>query len=164
MKVYGTLDIHSNQRRNDMTARFDRRELLKKSAIAAGAVAGVQAFGVPAIMAERSPNSKLGTAVIGSNGRGMAHMGPAMSEHLVALVDVDDRRMAATLATLGKRPGFNASKVKTFFDYRRTTAPGFWPASAPTRSTPSTGACNSAIPAVAWPWNRRGRPPACGRP
>ena len=59
-------------------------------------------------------------ALIGANGRGMAHVGVAASERLVALVDMDDRRMAGTLALLTKTvPGFNAAKVKTYYDYRK---------------------------------------------
>ena len=59
-------------------------------------------------------------AVIGAGGRGRAHVGVAASENLVALVDVDDRRMAGTLEFLTKTvPGFDASKVKTYYDFRK---------------------------------------------
>jgi hypothetical protein len=49
-----------------MSTRFTRRELLKKSALVAGAAAGAQVFGVPAVLAQRSPNSELGVALIGA--------------------------------------------------------------------------------------------------
>jgi phosphodiesterase/alkaline phosphatase D-like protein len=45
-----------------VTTRFNRRDLLKKSAAATGAVAGMRMFAAPAILAERSPNAKLGAA------------------------------------------------------------------------------------------------------
>ena len=102
-----------------MSSRFGRREFLKKSVGAAALAAGASAVGVPAILAERSPNSKLNTAVIGANGRGMAHVPVAAGEHLVAMVDIDDRRMGSTLDWLDKNcPGVR-SKVKTYYDYRK---------------------------------------------
>ena len=42
-----------------MTTRFNRRDLLKKSAAATGAVVGIRMFAAPAILAERAPNSDL---------------------------------------------------------------------------------------------------------
>jgi predicted dehydrogenase len=102
-----------------MTTRFNRRDLLKKSAAATGAVVGIQMFAAPAILAERSPNSKLGTAIIGANGRGMAHLGVAMSERLVALADVDDNRLAGVLQAVDKTPGYSASKIKGYCDFRK---------------------------------------------
>ncbi len=84
---------------------LNRRDILKASAILAGAAAGVQAFGAPAVLAERSPNAKLGMAIIGAGGRGGAHLGAAMSENLVALVDIDDNRMAGALKSVEKNGG-----------------------------------------------------------
>ncbi len=75
-----------------MSTRISRRKLLKDTAIIAGVTAGAQVFGVPALLAQRSPNSKLGMAVIGANGRGMEHVPAAATQHLVALADVDDGR------------------------------------------------------------------------
>jgi len=102
-----------------MSSRFTRREFLKKSVGVAVLAAGASAMGTPAILAERSPNSKLNMAVIGANGRGMAHVPVAASEHLVAMTDIDDRRMASTLDWLDKNcPGVRP-KVKTYYDYRK---------------------------------------------
>ena len=53
-----------------MRIRLSRRKLLKDSAIVAGVAVGAQVLGVPALLAQRSPNSKLGMALIGANGRG----------------------------------------------------------------------------------------------
>jgi predicted dehydrogenase len=93
--------------------------MLKKSATGAAAAAGASAFGAPALLAERAPTSKLGMAVIGSGGRGSAHIPVAASEHLVALVDVDDNRMAGALKGLAKNPAVDVSKIKTYYDYRK---------------------------------------------
>ncbi len=102
-----------------MLKRFSRRKLLKDSAIVTGAVVGTQLFGVPAILAQRSPNSKLGTAIIGANGRGLAHLEAAMSEQLVALVDIDDNRMAGAMGEVEKRRGGKGPKVKSYYDFRK---------------------------------------------
>ena len=102
-----------------MSSRFGRREFLKKSAGVAVLAAGALAVVVPAILAERSPNSKLGTAVIVANGRGMAHVPVAVGEHLGGRVDIDDQRMASTLDWIDKnRPGAR-SRIKTYYDYRK---------------------------------------------
>ena len=102
-----------------MTMSMSRRGFLKHSAAVAAVAAGRQVVGVPAILAERSPNSKLGTAIIGAGGRGQAHWGAAMSERLVALVDIDDNRMGGVLKNLGKNPDFAALKVQTYYDFRK---------------------------------------------
>ena len=102
-----------------MSSRFGRREFLKHSAGVAALAAGTSVVGVPAVLAERSPNSKLNMVCIGANGRGMAHVPVAAGEHLVGLVDIDDRRMAATLDWLDKNVPGTRSKVKTYYDYRK---------------------------------------------
>jgi hypothetical protein len=72
--------------------------------------AGIGLFNAPANLASRSPNAKLGTAIIGAGGRGMAHLGIAMSEQLVALVDTDDSRMQGALGVVDKTPGYLTSR------------------------------------------------------
>ena len=102
-----------------MSSRFARREFLKKSLARPLWRPAHWRLGVPAVLAERSPNSKLGTAVIGAAGRGMAHVPVAANEHLVALADIDDGRMASTLDWLDKNcPGVR-SKVTPYYDYRK---------------------------------------------
>src|SRR4029077_9617455 len=66
-----------------------RRRFLRRSA----AAAAVPLFGLPNILSARAPNEKLGIAVIGCGGQGGGNPGLAASERLVALVDVDDKRM-----------------------------------------------------------------------
>lgn len=93
-----------------MPQRFGRRAFLRRvgSAALAGAVPG------PALLANPAPNSTLHTAVIGCGGRGEASLAAAASQRLVALVDVDDARLAA--ASKSVAPG--GPKPATFFDYR----------------------------------------------
>jgi predicted dehydrogenase len=90
--------------------------LLKDSAIMAGVAVGTQAFGVPALLAERSPNSKLGMALIGTNSRGQAHYGAIGSERVVAFVDIDDGRRYGGVKWLedSKRP-----KAAEYVDFRK---------------------------------------------
>jgi predicted dehydrogenase len=69
----------------------------------------------PFLLADPSPNSRLATAVIGCGGRGEASLDAALGERLVAIVDVEDRRLDAAArkaAQAGARP-------RTFVDYRR---------------------------------------------
>jgi predicted dehydrogenase len=86
-----------------------RRTFLKLTTLAG--TAGV--FEAPSILAESSPNSKLATVVIGCGGRGEASLEAAAGEKLVALVDVEDARLAAAAKKVAV-PG-----LKTFSDYRQ---------------------------------------------
>ena len=56
-----------------MTQRFPRRKFLKGTAAAAGVALGSKVFGAPALLAERSPNSKLNTVVIGCANQGLEY-------------------------------------------------------------------------------------------
>jgi predicted dehydrogenase len=98
-----------------MTLRSTRRNFLKTTAAVGGVAAGMQWIGAPAVLADRSPNSKLGVAVIGCGGMGGGNPGIAASERAVALVDVDDNTMGKKLAEIKDR----APAVRTYFDYRK---------------------------------------------
>ena len=103
-----------------MTNRFHRRKLLKKAAAALGAAAGAKLFGAPYLLAERSPNAKLATAVIGCANQGIASVSAAVTERLVALVDVDEGHMAKTMNWIEEyAPDVKPSRIKTFHDYRQ---------------------------------------------
>jgi predicted dehydrogenase len=109
-----------------MSMRFTRREIFRKTAALAGAAAASRLWSGPAILASRSPNSKLGTVVIGCGGRGASsHLPEAAKERLVAVVDVDDGKCAKSLkfvadnAAKFKIENFDPSGVKTYFDYRK---------------------------------------------
>jgi len=98
-----------------MRRNISRRKFLKRSAITAGAVAGTSLIGAPAILAEPSPNSKLGVAVVGCGGAGGGNPGAAAGERAVALVDVDDNTLGKALQRIkGRAPG-----VRTYHDYRK---------------------------------------------
>jgi predicted dehydrogenase len=75
----------------------------------------MQALGVPAVLAERSPNSKLGVAVIACGGMGGGNPDAAAGERAVALVDVDDNILGKALERIKSR----APGVRTFNDYRK---------------------------------------------
>jgi predicted dehydrogenase len=97
-----------------MTLRSTRRNFLKNTAVVAGAAAGMKLIGAPAVLADRSPNSKLGVAVIGCGGQGSGNPGIAARERAIALVDVDDRKMAEAFKNHGDLP----SDVRKYYDYR----------------------------------------------
>jgi predicted dehydrogenase len=98
-----------------MASRRTRREFLQKMTVLAGAAAGVQVLGVPAVLAERSPNSKLGVGVIGCGGMGSGNPGAAASERAVALVDVDDKILGKAVERIKDK----VPDVRTYCDYRK---------------------------------------------
>ncbi|MBE3071276.1 MAG: Gfo/Idh/MocA family oxidoreductase [Planctomycetes bacterium] len=101
------------------SARLTRRRFLKGAAALAGAAAAQVAAG-PILLAEAVPPSKLACAVVGANGQGMASVHAAAGERIVALVDADEKRLAATVKELAdKFKGVDASAIRTFTDYRR---------------------------------------------
>jgi hypothetical protein len=66
-------------------SRVDRREFLKTSSLAAGALM----FGAPAIVRGQHLNSKLNIACIGVGGKGRSDTDSCAGENIVALCDVD---------------------------------------------------------------------------
>jgi len=112
-----------------MNTNMNRRSFLKTSVAAAAAAAGSRLFCAPSILADSSPNSRLAIAVIGCGERGATfHIPAAADERLVAIVDVDDNRLAAAMRPpKAERPagderkttGVNFSRVKKFTDYRK---------------------------------------------
>jgi predicted dehydrogenase len=66
-------------------SRVDRREFIKTSSLAAGAIA----FGVPALLRGQNLNSKLHIACIGIGGKGRSDTDACSGENIVALCDVD---------------------------------------------------------------------------
>ncbi len=100
-----------------MSGGLSRRGFLEKSAGLAG-LAAAGAFRGPLILAGEAPGpAKLRCAVVGANGQGGASVGAALGERVVALVDVDDNRLAQKMKEVeAKQPG---SPVKGYFDYRR---------------------------------------------
>ena len=96
-----------------MPSNPTRRTFLRQAALSAGVAA---VFNAPFLLAERSPNAKLAVAVIGCGGRGEVSVDGALGERLVALVDVDDARLAAAARKASSQRG---AQPRRFFDYRR---------------------------------------------
>jgi len=104
-----------------MTTRFDRRKLLKKTAIVAGAAAGVRLFGAPAVLAQPSPNSKVAAAVISCANQATASINEIarLGERIVAFADIDERQYAKTEKILEPYPEIKLDAIPKFFDYRK---------------------------------------------
>lgn len=91
-----------------MPTRITRREMLRTSAVAAGA----WTLGRHLRAADsKSPNEKLNIAGIGVGGRGADDINGVAGENLVALCDVDESRAAGTFARF---PG-----AKRYKDFRK---------------------------------------------
>ncbi len=66
-------------------SHIDRREFIKTSSLAAGAVV----FGVPALLRGQNLNSKLNIACVGIGGKGRSDTDACAGENILALCDVD---------------------------------------------------------------------------
>jgi predicted dehydrogenase len=91
------------------TARPTRRDFLRQSAATAGFLA------LPSILTARAPGEKLGVAVIGCGGQGSGNPGVAANEHLVALVDVDEKALGKALKAVSAK----VKAPKVYHDYRK---------------------------------------------
>ena len=94
---------------------MNRRDLFRRTATAAGAVAGAHLLRPFNILGQQSPNEQLGTAVIGAWGRGRGHLGAAAGERLIAVVDVDEGRLGKAAEQVSEK----APDVKKYTDYRK---------------------------------------------
>jgi predicted dehydrogenase len=102
-----------------MSTRITRRSLLQGAAAAAGAALGARAFGVPALLADPAPNSKLATAVIGVANQGKVSVTAAVTERMVAMVDVDESHVGKAMEFIADRsPETKTSSIKVYHDYR----------------------------------------------
>jgi predicted dehydrogenase len=90
-------------------SRVDRREFIKTSSLAAGALA----FGAPAFLRGQNLNSKLNIACIGIGGKGRSDTDACAGENIVALCDVDSGSAAYETQTK-KYPD-----AKFYKDYRQ---------------------------------------------
>ncbi len=97
------------------TGRINRRRFLKQSAALAGAAAGAQVFGAPAVLSAAARDDKLGIAVIGCGGQGGGNPGIAAGERLVALVDVDEKQLGEAVKKVAKK----VKEPKVYHDYRK---------------------------------------------
>jgi predicted dehydrogenase len=96
-------------------SRSSRRGFIKKSALFTGAAVGAKWIGAPAILSAASPNSQLGIAVIACGGMGGGNPEVGARERLIALVDVDDKKLADAV----KKVDAKAPDAKKYFDYRK---------------------------------------------
>lgn len=94
-----------------MSKRISRRGVLKGGL----AVAGAGLLRGPYIMAAPEPSKKLGVAVIGAAGMGGYSTDMAMRENFVAMVEVDDGRIAEIMNKKVKE----GPKPKVYYDYRK---------------------------------------------
>ena len=97
-----------------MSRYLNRRSFVKRAALAGGALSAAYLFPFPNIVQAAGSESKLNCVLIGCGGRGQSHLGATKEENLLAVVDVDDKRLKAAQASrkIGVKPqGFN--------DYRK---------------------------------------------
>jgi predicted dehydrogenase len=103
-----------------MSHKFTRRKFLQGAAVATTAAAAARLFPTPAILADASPNAKLGLVVIGVANQGIASINAACTERLLAMVDVDEGHLAATKKWIeSKNPGVKTAAIQEFYDYRK---------------------------------------------
>ena len=74
-----------------MNRKTNRRAFLRRSALAG---AGALVVGSSVLAKNQSPNEKLNIGVVGVAGRGGGNMGAVAGENIVALCDVDERKLA----------------------------------------------------------------------
>jgi predicted dehydrogenase len=97
-----------------MKTKPTRRTFLKQSALTVGIVSATP-FN---ILTGANAAEKVRFAQIGCGGRAMSHLGATLEEHLVAIVDVDEKRPNAARKLLSDK-GRDASKIQVFTDYRK---------------------------------------------
>ena len=98
---------HTQSPETTSPSRIDRREFIKTSSLAAGALA----FGAPALLRGQNLNSKLNIACVGIGGKGRSDTDACADENIVALCDVDSGSEAYKIQTK-KYP--NAKLYKDF--------------------------------------------------
>ncbi|MGB2822076.1 MAG: Gfo/Idh/MocA family oxidoreductase [Phycisphaerae bacterium] len=101
-----------------MANRYTRRGLLKRGMALAGASTAAGLWRGPYLLAEAAPNSKLGVAVVGARGMGGYSVSCATRENFVAMVDVDEGRIAEAMKRVEKDSKGKA-RPKVYYDYRK---------------------------------------------
>ena len=97
-----------------MKTALTRRSFVKRTALAAGVLSAAP-FN---ILHAANAGDKIRCVQIGCGGRGMSHLNATLNEHLVAIVDVDEKRPPIVKKLLTDR-GRDAAKVQEFTDYRK---------------------------------------------
>jgi predicted dehydrogenase len=96
-----------------MNTGLNRRSFLKRSALTAGILSAAP-FN---ILHAANAGEKLRCVQIGCGGRAMEHLKATFDENLVAMVDVDEKRLDAVRKMLAGK-GRDAGKIQAFTDYR----------------------------------------------
>ena len=86
---------HTQSPETTSPSRIDRREFIKTSSLAAGALA----FGAPALLRGQNLNSKLNIACVGIGGKGRSDTDACADENIIALCDVDAGSAAYEMQT-----------------------------------------------------------------
>lgn len=102
--------------------QFNRREFIRGSAMAAGALAigGCATTKPPRVV--KVVDGKLNIGVIGVGGKGWSDWNPMLDygENIVALCDADRNQITRGLEEIKKKKGADvAARVRTYTDYRR---------------------------------------------
>lgn len=96
-----------------MKTKLNRRSFLKHTALTTGVLAA--SFN---ILHAANAGDKVRIVQIGCGGRGMSHLNATLAENLVAIVDVDDKRLEVVKRLLTDKQR-DAEKVQVFTDYRK---------------------------------------------
>jgi len=95
---------------------YSRRSFLKGSTAAAGFASMARVSSGPFVLAaDQVSGDKLRVAVIGAAGMGGYSVDCALKENLVAVVDVDDKKIATVMSDKVK----DTAKPKIYYDYRK---------------------------------------------
>jgi predicted dehydrogenase len=101
-----------------MSIRSTRRRFLKQSLTIAGTAAVAGVFPVPHVLADPKAPEKLRVAVVGGEGMGAYSTDMALTERMVALVEVEDSRIASVMRKVKERAK-DSPPPKVFHDYRK---------------------------------------------
>jgi predicted dehydrogenase len=95
---------------------YSRRDVLKQASLAASAAVGASLARSPLLHAAEPASEKLGIAIIGCGGKGKRlPLFMARLQRLVAMVDIDDKAIAAALESIKQTD----ARPKIYHDYRR---------------------------------------------
>jgi predicted dehydrogenase len=93
-----------------------RRAFLR---LGAAAAAGLRLGRGPLILAGEPPSEKLGVAVVGCGGMGGYSLDMSLRERPVAIVEIEDKRIAKALKKIKDRGKGKAPEPKVYTDYRK---------------------------------------------
>jgi len=100
--------------------RITRRDMLKRTGLAAGVAVGAQLARGPVLLAGEAQRKKLGVAVVGCGGMGGYSVDQACRERPVAMVEVDDGRIAKIMNEKVKpKLADGVPEPKVYHDYRK---------------------------------------------